>query len=223
MDASNQNFGRAYPAQRAVLPFDPAEADSPDAGRGWQPSARPISSTQRERVQKLQGILFQIEAHHANGMPVRKAIRRALRRWQGRHYSTGKPVHFSESRVASLFYLWRRDQNPAVLRNHYKPHATKMPGAVVIEFLQSCAKPYVYSMAAAYHLMAAHWRDGNDLPGVEDCPEHRECELPPFPFSISQLYRALSASQRRAIRDYHAAALRAFKARKAMQVLCSNN
>jgi hypothetical protein len=171
--------------------FQPGHAFETSQGTSWRNKTgqggtpvRTISKTQRERRRILQAIFRGAEIRVKQGCPVRRAIRAAAKRWRGRRYQTGKLVRFSEHRLVALFYQWRRNGDSALVTRYAGP-PSKLPPELVSKFFAACLQDDTFSMAEA-------WRD-----------------LAATSWSVFQMYRAVPATKRKAIRQYHAVARRA--------------
>jgi hypothetical protein len=143
-----------------------------------------------ERVRTLKRIFKAIENRVVKGEPVRRLIRRAAKRLAK---GDNKSLTWSASRLAALFYAWRRNGDSA-LGVHYHPHPSKVSSGLLSTFVRACQAPEVFSMVAAHKRVAV-------------------------PLSVHGFYRALSVSQRKAIKAYHASALEANRARRALQTI----
>jgi hypothetical protein len=92
-----------------------------------------------------------------------------------------KPIRFSRSRLAGLYYAWRRDGDNALILHYYKKHS-KASGALLAEFVSQCQADGIFSMEAAHRRLSTT-------------------------LSVHPFYRALSRTQRLEIRKFHKARL----------------
>jgi hypothetical protein len=169
-----------------------------DRPRGRTPKPAPhgsgvpsISRYAKNRARILQWIFTGVERRVMRGVPVRRSIRAAARRWKGQ-YRDGHKIKFSEPRLGSLFYRWRREGETALVLRYYHRKCALSPKSLVL-LVRRCGDPGILSMSAAVSLRQAK--------------KVRRC-------SVHQFYRALDSEQRLLIRSYHKAKAQADAARR---------
>ena len=175
MQSTNENRGTDL-APAACSCGDPGAITA-----GSTRSAQTVSSRKDGRLSRLQRIFNWVEDPVKAGVPVRRAIRAVPVRWTLRRYREGKPIRFSRSRLAGLYYAWRRDGDNALILHYYKKHS-KASGALLAEFVSQCQADGIFSMEAAHRRLSTT-------------------------LSVHPFYRALSRTQRLEIRKFHKARL----------------
>jgi hypothetical protein len=232
-DSSNLEFaasGGLTPNPRAAITPDgncvfrpgsisPSTSKRP-AGTA-KPSRPEAPNWQRQRAEWLGRILAGLDRSRANGLPLRRAARRAAVRWSGRTYVDGRPVRFSAQTLTATYYRWLRNGKAAeAYRLRFNAPVRAVPAELLREFVSLNLQPGVNSMSEAFRRLNRAWLSGAEVPGLGTWAawaQARGLELeaaPRFPFRMDLFVVSLGSASRKVLGDCHAAMFCAQRARR---------
>jgi hypothetical protein len=164
---------------------------------------KPSSAGFIDRAGLLERVLKGVNEKHSNGAPVRRAIRQAVQKWTGRTYRNGRPIRFSESTLARIYYRWlKAGKDRSALNLNYQGARSQVDQKAVLEFLAVSLTPGADSFSLVYRGMV------------------ESADVQPKDFSIPRfqnLLRSIPSPVRVALRDLHSAERNRSRAYRAAQ------
>jgi hypothetical protein len=109
---------------------------------------------QKERAKILQAVCLHIQARVNGGSFAEREIRRAAARWNGKPFKVdpNRSLRLSVSSLRRVYFGFKR-RGAEALQLDYKPSASRVPSAVVREFLEICLEGGTMSRAEAIRIL----------------------------------------------------------------------